>query len=185
MNNSELRRFFLVVAPAALAVTLVAVLVATVLKAHVATAPGGPLQTSAPLQVNAPGAPHIGRDHWHAAYQISVCGVVQPPVRTWEGTGVHTHGDGIIHIHPFTPSEEGRGARLVKWFEYGGGLLDGSRMRIPGTSKTLENGQQCPDGSEGVLQVSVNDQELADWSQYIPQDGDRVAIDFGPPPPVY
>jgi hypothetical protein len=178
LNSSELRRFFLVVAPAALAVTLVAVLVATVLKAHVATAPGTGSQASA----QDTGAPHIGRDHWHAVYQISVCGVVQPPAPTWEGVGVHTHADGIIHIHPFTPSEEGRGARLVKWFAYGGGLLDDSRMRIPGSRKTWENGQQCPDGSEGVLQVSVNDRALFDWSEYIPQDGDRVVIDFGPLP---
>ena len=64
--------------------------------------------------------PLIGQDHWHAAYEIIVCGVRQPNAPTWEG-GIHTHGDGIIHIDPFTANEEGLGARLTQWFDDGGG----------------------------------------------------------------
>lgn len=122
--------------------------------------------------------PFIGRDHWHAAYRVFICGQRQPNFPTWE-SGVHTHADGIIHIHPFIPSEEKEGARLTKWFEYGGGLLTLSEMEMPGTDQVYRNGDRCPDGGEGVLQVFVNGERLDDWSDYIPQDGDRISIEFG------
>jgi sulfur carrier protein ThiS len=150
-----------------------AALVATLMEADTAVAPVG-------RGGSAVEAPRTGKDHWHAAYQIFICGVRQPNVPTWEGSGVHTHGDGIIHIHPFTPEEEGRGARLVKWFEYGGGELTGDQMRVPGGNKTYKNGDLCSDGRPGKVQVSVNGQPLDDWSEYIPQDGDRITIIFGP-----
>lgn len=127
----------------------------------------------------ATGAPRIGKDHWHATYQTFICGERQPNFPTWEA-GVHTHADGIIHIHPFTPSEEGSGARLVKWFEYGGGKLTQTEMRMPGSRKDFKNGDPCPDGSTAVLQVFVNGQKMDDWSRFIPHDGDRVRILFGP-----
>lgn len=124
-------------------------------------------------------------DHWHARYAFVVCDEAQPDAPFWEA-GVHTHGDGIIHIHPFTAAEAGRGARLVKWFEYGGGILTDDTVRLPGSNDEYENGDECPDGAEGALQVFVTpsatgvEEELDDWSGYIPQDGDLVVIYFGP-----
>ncbi len=129
------------------------------------------------------GAPRIGRDHWHATYQYWVCGERQPNAPAWEA-GVHTHADGVIHIHPFTPAEEGAGARLVKWFEYGGGKLTKDEVRAPGSRDTYKNGDTCPDGRPGEVQVFVNGQKLDDFSRYIPKDGDRVRIVFGPPEEV-
>jgi plastocyanin len=133
---------------------------------------------------SATGAPRIGEDHWHASYTFYACGDKQPNAPTWE-SGVHTHADGIVHIHPFTTSEEGSGARLVRWFGYGGGELTQSKIRLPGLSKTWENGETCPDGTpeagqEGVVQVFVNGAKLDDWSRYIPHDGDRIQLIFGP-----
>jgi hypothetical protein len=156
------------VLPAALSLAVVSVLVATALQADTVTSP-----------------PQLG-DHWHALYEYYVCGEKQPNAPTWEGSGVHTHGDGIIHIHPFETYSEGRGARLVKWFEYGGGLLTNDSINMPGSSTTYRNGDECPDGSVGIIQVYVTSAEtgiaerLDDWSEYIPQDGDRIAIGFGP-----
>jgi hypothetical protein len=129
-----------------------------------------------------PGHPLTGEDHWHAPYQIFICGQQQPNFPTWNG-GVHTHSDGVIHIHPVRPEEEGDGARLVKWFEYGGGNLTQSEMLMPGDSHTFTNGDQCPDGNEGILHVLVNGEELDDWNAYIPQDGDVIRIVFGPAKP--
>ena len=60
--------------------------------------------------------PAIG-DHWHIAYKVYICGQRQPDFAFWQG-GILTHDDGIIHLHPLLPSEEGEGARLVKWFVY-------------------------------------------------------------------
>jgi hypothetical protein len=124
-------------------------------------------------------------DHWHAQYDYVICGGEQQNAPFW-ATGVNTEGDGIIHIHPFTAQEEGRGARLVQWFEYGGGGLADDEVRLPGDNATYRNGDECPDGAEGVLQLSVTpaatgvEEELEDWSDYIPQDGDLVVIYFGP-----
>ena len=125
--------------------------------------------------------PLIGQDHWHATYQVSICGERQPDFLLWEG-GIHTHDDGVIHIHPLIHSEEGEGARLVQWFEYGGGVLTQSEMRLPGGREIFRNGDMCPDGNESVLQVFVNGERLDDWSRYIPNDGDHVSVAFGPEP---
>ena len=124
-------------------------------------------------------------DHWHATYETIVCGEPQPNVRQWSG-GVHTHSDGIMHLHPNTPFEEGAGARLVKWFEYSGDALGtGAKLtkdelQLPGEREVWKNGDECPDGSEGVLQVFVNGVKMDNWSRYIPQDGDQIRIVFGP-----
>lgn len=127
--------------------------------------------------VSAQDGPHIG-DHWHASYVVFICTSQQLPFRLWEG-GVHTHDDGIIHIHPTVPSEEGDGATLARWFEYGGGLLTQTQMRMPGTDQTLTNGDPCPDGVPGILQVFANSERLDNWIDYIPQHGDEVVIVFG------
>jgi hypothetical protein len=165
--NGALRRFVLVVLPGAFALAIIAVFVAAMWE------DGGPDRALAP-------GPRIGEDHWHAPYTYYVCGEKQPPAPTWEGTGVHTHGDGIIHIHPFTRSEEGAGASLAKWFEYGGGTLESDRVRLPGDAITHRNGDEC-DGEESVVQVFVNGSKEDEFTRYLPRDGDRIRIVFGPP----
>lgn len=134
---------------------------------------------------SATGAPHIS-DHWHASYTYYKCGNKMPNAPTWEGVGVHTHGDGIFHIHPFSRSEEGSGARMVKWFEYGGGELSQDTIRLPGESpeNTAHNGDICKEGTPeagepGVLQVFVNGAKMDNWTRYIPHDGDQVKLIFG------
>jgi uncharacterized cupredoxin-like copper-binding protein len=134
---------------------------------------------------SATGAPHIGQDHWHASYTYYKCGTKMPNAPTWE-SGVHTHGDGIMHIHPFQSFEEGSGARMVKWFEYGGGELSQDTIRLPGESpeNTAHNGDVCKEGTPeagetAVLQVFVNGAKLDNWTRYIPHDGDQIKIIFG------
>jgi plastocyanin len=135
---------------------------------------------------SAKAAPHIG-DHWHATYTFTACGQKQPNAPTWESNvGIHTHGDGIMHMHPFSTSGEGAGARMVKWFEYGGGNLTNNSIRMPGSNEEWKNGDACPDGTEGKLQVFVTaastgvEERLNSFNRYQPQDGDRVRIVFGP-----
>lgn len=136
---------------------------------------------------SATGAPRIG-DHWHAPFQFFVCGEKQPNARTWE-SGVHTHADGIMHIHPFQTYEEGSGARMVKWFEYGGGKLTTTSINMPGSGRTWKNGDTCPDGTAGEVQVFVTrvgastEERLegSDLTRFIPHDGDRTRFVFGPP----
>jgi len=123
-------------------------------------------------------------DHWHATLDIWVCGEKQPVLPEWEA-GLETHNDGIIHIHPFLPSEEGPGASLEKFFEYGGGLLTGDSIRLPGTDATYANGDTCPDGTTGAIRAFAQRELLDGHAQYVPQDGDGLRIIFGPEPGPY
>ncbi len=70
--------------------------------------------------------PAIG-DHIHAALGISICGFPAENAPTFEvqaGTetkaGLHSHGDGLLHIHPFTEEEAGDGATVGRFMDYGG-----------------------------------------------------------------
>jgi hypothetical protein len=171
LNNREVRRLLTVVMPAAFALAACALVVWLTLDDS-GSGGGGP--------------PRVG-DHWHANYEYYVCGRLQPNAPEWN-SGVHTHGDGVIHIHPVESFEEGSGARLVKWFEYGGGELTEDTVRLPGERTTHTNGDECPGGVTAIVQVYVipagtdAQERLEDWSDYIPQDGDTVGIFFGPEP---
>jgi hypothetical protein len=135
------------------------------------------------------GGPRIG-DDWQAGYEIIICGERQanvPESPDWvQQVGIHTHGRGNIHIKPRFGVDEGAGARLVRWFEEGGnflrtgGKLTKTELQVPGQKDTWKNGDECPDGSEGVLRVFVDGVNKDDWSRYIPQDRDVVRIEFGP-----
>lgn len=58
-------------------------------------------------------------DHWHAAFALNVCGTEQPPQNDTQADilGIHTHGDGLIHIHPFATRAAGRNATLKRFFD--------------------------------------------------------------------
>src|SRR5438270_7334925 len=59
-------------------------------------------------------APRVNIDHWHAALGVYLCDQFAPNVKD-SGTdphGIHTHGDGIVHIHPFDKTSAGNNARL-------------------------------------------------------------------------
>jgi hypothetical protein len=57
--------------------------------------------------------PRAGQDHWHAAFGVYVCNAWLPPVPRFDNAeGIHTHGDGVIHIHPFVAEVAGDNARL-------------------------------------------------------------------------
>ena len=53
------------------------------------------------------------KDHWHSAYTIYDCGERVPPFRNQvDPDGIHSHGDSLIHIHPYNSSATGDDARL-------------------------------------------------------------------------
>jgi hypothetical protein len=138
-------------------------------------------------------------DHWHAAFDVNVCGekltnpgefetqAGNPNVRT----GLHTHGDGVIHIHPFFSSESGENATFGRFFDYGGWSVSSDSVDAwTGPSFDPEktewsNGDRCdnPDGLQGrgVLRWSVNGEgRTGNPADYRPQNQDRILIFFGP-----
>jgi hypothetical protein len=97
-------------------------------------------------------------DHWHSAYLIHQCGVDLPATSEFETTiGLHTHGDGLLHIHPFSPAGSGRNATLGEYFEeYGATLTDETFETGPFDlfPATLSEEEGC-DGEPAELQLAV------------------------------
>jgi hypothetical protein len=57
-------------------------------------------------------------DHWHAAIGFNFCGQFQPDIADEaDPLGIHTHADGVVHIHPFRQASAGRNATLGVFFE--------------------------------------------------------------------
>ena len=65
-------------------------------------------------------------DHWHASLDANVCGVWLPPAPQFETeagnpqirVGIHSHADGLIHIHPFNSSESGSHATVGRFLTF-------------------------------------------------------------------
>jgi hypothetical protein len=103
--------------------------------------------------------PVIG-DHWHAAYGIYVCGEWQPDIPEFENTtGIHTHGDGVIHIHPFSQSGAGENATLGTFLEDTDVELSDDELTIGENeladgAKTWKEGDDQCDGKDAELVVA-------------------------------
>lgn len=82
-------------------------------------------------------------DHWHAAYGIYVCDTFLPGLTdvAEDTTGIHTHDDGIVHVHPFSNAATGEKATWSKFGEVAGITFDG-------TSFTLADGTTYSDGHD-------------------------------------
>lgn len=101
-------------------------------------------------------APEAGIDHWHDAYLIHACGVDLPPSTNTDGPdGIHTHGAGLIHIHPANPQASGPNAELGVFFAaMGAELTDDAYFPGPGeVAAPLLESEGC-DGEDAVLQLA-------------------------------
>ncbi|HEX5614765.1 MAG TPA: hypothetical protein VFZ83_06380 [Acidimicrobiia bacterium] len=133
-----------------------------------------------------PVAPFANDDHWHAALGVNVCGTWQPNPPEFEqrfGTqltaGIHSHGDGLIHIHPYTSDESGENATVGHFLENGGWDVSADSLSVWGGVERT-NGEEC-DGEEASVRWSVNGEEQeGDPADYKPKDLDVVAIAFLP-----
>ena len=94
-------------------------------------------------------------DHWHSAYTIYDCGEQVPRFRNEvDPDGIHSHGDSLIHIHPYNSSATGDDARL-------GVFLDAMDASIDVDGIFADNGEFAPilaedgcDGEPGVIKVA-------------------------------
>ncbi|MDP8976165.1 MAG: hypothetical protein M3N28_07365 [Actinomycetota bacterium] len=118
-------------------------------------------------------------DHWHAAYGIYLCDRFAPDIQTdRDPSGIHTHNDGIIHIHPFTRAVSGSKATFGVFAETVG--LSVSEDEVKVGDKTYKNGDKCGD-KEGRLQVLLNGKERpGDPKDIRLQDRDQLVIAFAP-----
>lgn len=106
-------------------------------------------------------------DHWHAALGFNVCGQFAPsiPDNGLDPLGIHTHGDGVIHVHPFTSLAGGRRAALGLFLEALDLDVNEDRIDVPG-AEPKNNGDLCS-GQPGRVQVKV-------WDTRSPTDSGRT-----------
>lgn len=138
-------------------------------------------------------------DHWHAAYGIDICETLEPPqTNDADPNGTHTHGDGVMHIHPGAAQQVARAgeeANLGVFMEAFGGELTDDSITIPGPDGepvTYTEGEDQCAGEDGQVQVAywanaseANDtdpqiftENLADI--FFQNDGEAYTIAFVP-----
>ena len=140
------------------------------------------------------------QDHWHTYLGVNVCGQWLTPVPAFEqpvGTtglnpaGIHSHGDGLIHTHPYVASEEGKNATLGKYADYGDWSVSADSIdawAAPAgapNQKSWSNGDTCPfgkyKGKKGQIVWAVDGKtKTGNPSGYQQQDGETIAIGFLP-----
>ncbi len=97
-------------------------------------------------------APRVG-DHWHSAYDIYVCDSYRSKILLeTDPNGIHSHGDGLLHIHPFNKLASGRDATLGEFFSAFGGHIDDTTLVLD-TGEELVEGADCG-GEPMVLKVA-------------------------------
>lgn len=95
------------------------------------------------------------RDHWHEAFAINVCGeFLDPPADDGpDRLGIHTHGDGLIHVHPYGAGATGANATIGVFFKQIGAVVENGSMSLKdGTTK--KDGQKC-DGKKAEVALFV------------------------------
>jgi hypothetical protein len=103
------------IAQASLAIALPS---ASLIASPLASPIASPIALSPVQQASGSTAPAVG-DHWHIAWGVYVCDkYVKLPEPTGDDpVGIHTHGDGLIHTHPFSEKAAGKNATMARFFE--------------------------------------------------------------------
>jgi hypothetical protein len=132
-------------------------------------------------------------DHWHAALGVYNCdqwmsdgsgeGVWKWPFATSQGSpgragtdayaGLHSHGDGIIHMEPAVSEEAGRGATVGKYFDFGGWDVSSTGFDFLGTERN--NGDDCK-GEAGVLKWATGTYEGGEKVTFTEQTGNPADL---------
>jgi hypothetical protein len=125
---------------------------------------------------NADTPPLVNKDHWHAAIGVNVCGEWLPNAPQFEDAeGLHTHGDGLMHIHPFLSRAAGKNATVGNYFKLGGWSANANSFRL-WDDTAHKTGDKC-DGKAADVRWEVNGKpKTGDISDYRPEDGDVVAL---------
>jgi hypothetical protein len=112
----------------------------------------GGLCMALPVSAASSAGPKVG-DHWHMAFGVWNCGSWEPSLAPGDDPlGIHTHGDGLIHVHPFTEEAAGAKATLGVFFDVEKVSVNAKAVTLPG--KTLRAGDLC-DGSKATIRTLI------------------------------
>ncbi|MGE0879758.1 MAG: hypothetical protein AB7L13_18260 [Acidimicrobiia bacterium] len=94
-------------------------------------------------------------DHWHTAYGVYICDKFLEPLNDQnDELGIHTHGDGVIHVHPFYSSSSGTNARLKLFFDTTKTKISDDKLDLGSLGSWEEGKDKCGD-QDAELQVKV------------------------------
>jgi hypothetical protein len=137
-----------------------------------------------------PAANGVAGDHWHAALGVDICGTFAPniPDSGTDPLGIHTHGDGVVHIHPFSTTASGKRAKLSVFFDTVGADISASKIKLPNDDTTHKNGQSCQSGPATVQTKVWDSRDPSDQGRIVPgnpadirpTDGMLITIAFVP-----
>ncbi len=128
-------------------------------------------------------------DHWHAAIGFYICDsfAANPPDTGQDPLGVHSHGDGVAHLHPFSAQSSGRRATLDIFFGTVNVKASSTSIQVPGQD-AHKNGQKCGDSSAQVRTKVWGSRDPADQGRIVtanpsdirPTDGMLITVAFVP-----
>jgi hypothetical protein len=139
-------------------------------------------------------------DHWHAYLGVDICGVWLGNAPAFEtaadnpkgpNVGIHSHGDGLIHVHPFVSSEAGAQATLGKFLTYGGWSASSDSLHMwsgptgAESDTSWSDGDKCTvgdfKGKRGTVQWAVNGKaQSGNPSDVKLKDGQVITLAFLP-----
>ncbi|HEY1281783.1 MAG TPA: hypothetical protein VGF22_19030 [Acidimicrobiales bacterium] len=84
-----------------------------------------------PPALPTPAGARVDVDFWTAPLGVKICGtwLANAPASGLD-TGVHSHGDGLVYIHPFNQSEAGDKATLGLFLQRGGWQASADRLKL-------------------------------------------------------
>lgn len=109
---------------------------------------GGRAVTEAPTGMSSANVfpavgPAPGSSHWHAAYVVRICDDVLPAFDSdADPLGIHSHADGLIHVHPFFEESGFEAATLGLFADAMGFELGTGELTLPGGG-TWRDGDLC------------------------------------------
>lgn len=131
--------------------------------------------------------PRLG-DHYHAAFGVWDCGRWLPPLVDTQGNalGIHSHADGLIHVHPTSSAATGEEGTLGVFADEVALELSANGFAVPGGPERQE-GDDC-DGEPGEVYAleweGPDDPDPTviegDPRDIHVQEGDVIAVVFGP-----
>ncbi len=140
----------------------------------------GQLATKVPPRINTGTGTD---DHWHAALSVYLCDHFAPNIALFESAdGIHTHGDGVIHVHPYTAKAAGNNATLGFFVRAvpGNFKLSSTELQYPKDKTDWKNGDKCQ-GKPGKVKLTVNGKQLnIDPTTYKIRNGDLIDVGFVP-----
>ena len=96
-------------------------------------------------------------DHWHVAYGVWDCEIedFRPNLIDPQSpnSGIHTHSDGVIHIHPYSSIATGNGAVVERFLEGTGSTINDDEVMSFLDQPRLTEETTC-DGQETILQIA-------------------------------